>query len=140
MLPQGNDLLEAAFTVSRLLTYSYTIEAWIDSFVTWQHNLQKRVQAEQAVPVELLMGAELIAATAERAEGDDREQLTRCAEIVSDHAQPKRVELALSERVAQLMARHPDRRLRTEYAKVLQVGVERERSGFRRGMVVPSLL
>ena len=125
-----NDCWQAEFTVSRLVPHWYTVEAWVDRFTTWQYDLQKRVDAGQAVPVELLIGAELVGAAAERAEGSEAKQLARWADTLADEAQPNRTELALSDALAELMARHPDRQLRTAYDKPLQVVADPERAGF----------
>src|SRR3989442_6917510 len=71
MAPLGNDRWQGRFSVSQLGRYSYSIQAWVDHFATWYEALRKRVEAEQEVQVELLIGAELIAAASQRATGTD---------------------------------------------------------------------
>ena len=63
----GNDRWRAEFTVHHLGRYVYTVMAWADHFETWRRDLVKRVDADQDVSVDLLVGAELVAAAAERA-------------------------------------------------------------------------
>src|SRR5258708_4800965 len=46
MLPLGNDRWRAEFRVVEIGRYVYTIEAWIDSFGTWLHDLTKRLDAD----------------------------------------------------------------------------------------------
>jgi starch synthase (maltosyl-transferring) len=130
MKPLGNDRWEAEFKVAQLTSYWYTLVAWADRFLTWQHDLQKRVAAGQEVPVELLIGADLVADAIERAAGHDRQLLLRAAETLRDPNDPNRVEYALSASLAEIMARYPDRRWSTKYDRQLEVVVDRERARF----------
>ncbi len=41
-----NDLWSAAFTVDKLGAWSFTIQAWVDHFDTWCHDLKKRLAAQ----------------------------------------------------------------------------------------------
>jgi starch synthase (maltosyl-transferring) len=47
----GNDLWEAEFTVDALGAWTYTVEAWVDHFGTWVHDLHKRIDAQEVVGV-----------------------------------------------------------------------------------------
>src|SRR5580658_4773005 len=49
----GNDRWQAAFPLSEVGRYRYTIEAWVDHFRSWQENLRKRVEAGQHSAVDL---------------------------------------------------------------------------------------
>ena len=71
MAPLGNDRWQGRFNVPQLGRYSYSIQAWVDHFATWYEALRKRVEADQEVQVELLIGAELIEAASQRATGTD---------------------------------------------------------------------
>ncbi len=71
----NNDRWEAAFTVTEIGEYRYTIEAWVDRFQSWHRDLKKRVEAGQPVQTDLLIGAELVAEAAARAEGEARTAL-----------------------------------------------------------------
>jgi starch synthase (maltosyl-transferring) len=126
----GNDRWEAEFPVVDLARYRYTLEAWVDEFVTWQHDLQKRVAAGQEVSMELEIGAALIEAASQRAERSDAEQLADWAQMLRERGLPGQVDLALSERLAELMARYPDRQWSTRYDKELWVTVDREKARF----------
>jgi len=70
MDPIGNDRWRAQFQVTQIGQASYRILAWVDPFKTWQQDLYKRVEAEQDVSVELLIGAELIERAAQQQSGD----------------------------------------------------------------------
>ena len=50
----------AHFTVAELGEYEYTIEAWVDRFETWRHELSKKFGAGQDVSSELLEGAAIV--------------------------------------------------------------------------------
>ncbi|HEX4215362.1 MAG TPA: maltotransferase domain-containing protein, partial [Candidatus Dormibacteraeota bacterium] len=65
----GNDRWRASFPVDTVGRYRYTIEAWVDRFVTWVHALRKRVDAGQNVTVDLQIGSGLVLAAAERTRG-----------------------------------------------------------------------
>jgi starch synthase (maltosyl-transferring) len=114
----GNDRWRAAFTVAAPGIYEYTIEGWIDRFATWRDELAKKVAAGQDVASELLEGAALVGA------GHD------AARALADAARPQaeRAAIALGDDLQRTVARRPDRSRATQYDRVLQVTVERERA------------
>ncbi len=116
-----------AFEVDSLGRWEYEIEAWIDAFATWREGLAKKSEAGLDVASELLEGAALIAAGAERAEAAEGEWLAGCAQRLRDTGEPDRVELALADGLAERMARHPDRG-RSARAGPFGVRVERPRA------------
>ena len=63
----ANDRWRGAFTVKKLGNYSYTIEAWVDEFKSWQKNFQKKTAAGQGASTELQAGVKWIEAAAQRA-------------------------------------------------------------------------
>ncbi len=128
--PQENDRWEAAFRVSHLLPYWYRVEAWVDHFLTWQSHLRKRVDAQQDVAVELVIGSQHVQGAVERARGEDRDRLVQWAGALADCGRGDRVELALSRPVSELMTRYADRSLCTRGGQAWQVCVEREIAGF----------
>ena len=66
-----NDRWRATFAVHDIGRYFYTIRGWVDRYQTWRHDLAKRVAAGSIVTVDLLIGAELVAEAADRANGAD---------------------------------------------------------------------
>ena len=123
-----NDRWRGTFTVVELGAYEYTVLAWINRFQTWARDLSKRLQAEQDVTVDLLIGAELIEAAAARAGEADGELLRRYAARLREgqhHA-----ELALEPELAELMTRYDDRPFASQYQHTLRVTVDRERARF----------
>lgn len=130
MQPLINDRWRAEFPVEELVGYRYTLEAWVDHFITWQHDLKKRVDARQDVQVELAIGANLVRAASERAVSGNATQLRHWADELRAPRSAGQIELALSSRLAELMARHPDRSLSTHYGRELAVTVDRQKARF----------
>jgi starch synthase (maltosyl-transferring) len=132
MEPLGNDRWRAAFTVTALEPYRYTVEGWPDAFRTWRRGLRKKVDAGLAEPVDFLVGAEIVAATAGRAKGADSRALAARAAALRDGASGPgdRAATALDESLAVLADRYPDRARSGHAPRELLVMVERERARF----------
>ena len=105
----NNDLWEASFTVENMGRYLYTVTAWLDPFETWRRGLRKKVEADQDVAVDLLIGANLIEAASQRANGAEAERLAAwCDALRADTvADTDKIAVALSDDVARVMAAHP---------------------------------
>ncbi len=129
MEPQGNDLWRAPLPLERMGEHAYQVEAWIDRFAGWQHDLAKRVEAGQAVESELLEGAGLVRAAAARAGGEAETWLGRQADLLvaAETREAVRVAAALAPELARRMAAHPDRTAAVR-SPVLCVRVERPRA------------
>jgi starch synthase (maltosyl-transferring) len=128
----GNDLWRGEFTVTELITYRYSVQAWVDKFKSWRNGLSKKVEAGQDVSVDLLIGADLMAEAGERAAGPDAKKLEQLAAILRSKDEPlkKKIKLTLDDKNGALVARYPDRGLATDYERELQVVVDRQRAGF----------
>ena len=46
MAPLGNDRWRGAFTCRALGRYRYTVTAWVDHFLSWRHDFERRVDAD----------------------------------------------------------------------------------------------
>jgi len=128
MDPIGNDRFRGSFRVETLGRHFYTVRAWIDRFGTWAEDLQKRLRARQNVEVDLHIGASLVSQAAARADSDASRlaAFARSLEQADDAARS----LAVSEELAELMKRHPDRARGTTHARELAVVVDVERARF----------
>lgn len=129
--PLVNDRWSAAFQVTKLGTYQFTLEAWLDPFQYWRRSLQKKFEAGQDVSLELLEGSEWIEQAAQRAAGRDRTQLQEFAgflRVMSDTEQ--KVSLGLDQDLADLMSRCPDRSRACRFERELSIKVEREKARF----------
>ena len=124
MEPLTNDRWQARFVVEEVGRYEYTIEGWVDHFATWQHALEKRIDAKQDVASELLEGAEMIRRAASRAgSSKDKQWLTKVAADLTS-------EEALSKELARRMDAAPDRQFSTKATPIRRVIVDRERARF----------
>ena len=127
MEPIGNDRWRGEFSVSRLGTYRYTVEGWIDHYESWRTDLVKRVNAGQDVSVDLVIGAELVESAAQRATVAEAARLREWAAGFSkgDPATlDERSHLALDEEMAALTMDFPQRSHATTYARELLVAVD----------------
>jgi len=154
MAALGNDRWRAQFAADAPGRYRYEVVAWVDHFVTWRQEFARRddlADLRQAARV----GAALIAETAARASGADRDLLAawgreleaqalagddpaagtvpgdadRAGGRASDAAAALRA-LALDEARAQLARRYPDRRHEVRWPVELPLQVDRERARF----------
>lgn len=128
--PLGNDRWRASFGVTELGRHEYTIQAWVDHFKTWRHDLEKKIAASQDVGIDLLIGARLVRQAARRASEQDAAQLSEWATRLEDSSAAGRSDAALSSQLAQLVERYPDRQFAADYPKILEVVVDRERARF----------
>ena len=71
----GNDLWLAEFTPTELGLHLFSVEAWIDPFATYCHDLEKKYHAGVDVTLELEEGRLLLGKGAERSEGVLRDQI-----------------------------------------------------------------
>ncbi len=130
--PLGNDRWRASFRVERQAPHVYTLEAWLDPFLTWRRGLLRKSEVGRVERVDLLVGAELVEEAAGRAGGPAVRALRSWAKAL----RPVRAELAaqvgraLDEELRALMLRHADRGAGVRYAKELRVEVDRERARF----------
>jgi starch synthase (maltosyl-transferring) len=131
MQPLVNDRWRGTFSVMALGRYVYGLEAWVDRFETWRRALNKKVEAEQDVSVDLLAGAQLIEHAVERASGEDATRLQAWADgFRSEKKAGGNLQLAMVGELAPLMARYTDKRFATTYARKLEVVVDRTKARF----------
>ncbi len=123
----NNDHWWAEFPVARVGLHAFTLSAWVDPFKSWRRDLAKRVEAGQDVSVDLLVGADLVAAAAARAAGPDAGRL---AEYARGLRSRRGLGLALDQDLAGLMAANPDRTHETSLGRELKVFVEPERARY----------
>jgi starch synthase (maltosyl-transferring) len=126
-----NDRWRGAFPVQELGRYLFTVRGWVDEFATWRRGLDKKAAAGQDVGVDLLIGAGLVRAAADRADGGDARELAEAAAaLTAERPAAERVERALDTELARLVARHPDRTDAGLYDRELAVLVDRPRARF----------
>ncbi|MDY7231509.1 alpha-1,4-glucan--maltose-1-phosphate maltosyltransferase [Hyalangium rubrum] len=127
----GNDLWAADFPLARNGRYEYTVEAWPDLFATWASELKRKVDVGRDVRSELLEGAGLLEGAAERARAfstEDAQVLAEAARKLKQPPSPDLIAVALAPELARAAGRYADRSLATQYERVLEVFVEREKA------------
>jgi starch synthase (maltosyl-transferring) len=133
----NNDLWTAAFPVDKLGAWAFTVEAWIDHFDTWIHDLGKRLAAQgestpQDIPLALRIGAGLVTDAAGRAKGSDARALKLAAEQLLALADAKlpAYDSPITDDLVALVAQYPDLRYATRFPVDLPLWVDRERARF----------
>ena len=69
MRPVGNDRWRGSFRALAPGEYQYTVEGWVDPYLTWRTMLDRRVEAGSVRRVDLEEGAEILAGIARRMRG-----------------------------------------------------------------------
>ena len=130
MRPVVNDRWEAAFRVGELGRYGFKVQGWVDHFETWRRDLLKRIKAESDVPVDYLIGADLITKAADRALGGDALWLRERASVLRSGKDPNHLRThATDPMLHELVSRYPDRRFATE-SQELPIVVDPVRARF----------
>lgn len=126
-----NDRFRAGFPMPHLGKYLFSIVGWVDHFLTWQTDLRKRLEAKQDVSMELILGAQLIEAAANRS-SKDTESLKKIASILRDQKSGSndRITLALGIELRSMMSRNPDLTFATRYKRDLVVIVDPPKARF----------
>ncbi len=126
-----NDRWRGSFQVEAIGRYIYTLQAWIDPFLTWRRDLRKKLDAGQEVATDLLVGSDIIRKAALQASGDERNRLADWADrLASDGSTEEKAKLALNAKLGRLATRFPDRGQAARYPKILTVTVERPKARF----------
>ncbi len=134
MRPLPNDRWQGEFPVDEMGRYEFTVEGWVDQFQSWRRDLGKKIDAGQDVRVELLIGAQIVAAAAQRAQPPSDKAILDSAAArlrsMADGSVERPAGAPLSEELAQLVECYPDRRLATRYDRILEIVVDRKRARF----------
>ena len=107
--------------------HEYTVEAWTDTFRSWQAEFAKKFEAGISdLRSEALEGAALVEAAARRArDRADRKRLLEFSQQISTGANSEIRAIAQSGELVVLMATYPDRAAATQYDPPLCVVVDR---------------
>ncbi len=131
MRPLINDRWQGILAATSMGPWEYTIEAWGDTFASWQEEIHKKFNGGlRDLRSEALEGAELVTKAAARAgKSPDAKALKSFAADLkaADAAELNR--LASSSALAALMAAWPDRSLSTEH-EPLPLWVDRTQAVF----------
>jgi starch synthase (maltosyl-transferring) len=142
--PLTNDLWQARFPVDKLGAWQFTIEAWVDHFDTWAHDLAKRLEAQpdphdptqqitpQDIPLAFRIGANLLDGAAARAKGNDAKKLSSAAMLLRELAAAALpfYESPITAELEALAAKYPDLSFVTRLDRELPLWVDRELARF----------
>ena len=126
-----NDRWAGSFAIEKREDLEYTVEAWVDRFASWHHELTKKAEAGLDVASELLEGAELVGEGASRATGRDASWLgERSALLGKPGDEAGRIKAGLDPELVGMMDKYPERCRGFVHEPSLRVVVERERARF----------
>jgi len=119
-----NDRWRAAFEVTQLGGYEYTIVAWTDHFLTWLKEFERRTDPAD-VMLAARIGAALLEAAADRAQASDAKRLRAIAKEWNGLPDADTARAAIMQGdAATLIAGYPDRRFESRFDRVLRVIVD----------------
>jgi starch synthase (maltosyl-transferring) len=122
-----NDRWRGVCTFYENTSYEYTVEAWTDTFLGWQHEFAAKFEAGITdLTSETLEGAALLKAAARRS--DNRADAARLLEISESFRTANNAEInaiAHSPELEVLMATYPDRSTATQYGPAPRAIVDR---------------
>ncbi len=130
MAALGNDRFRGAFVVERIGGYRYSVCAWVDPFLSWRHDFERRIDPDD-LRVAAQVGSQIIAAAAARARGEPRKRLTEWARALAEGTDVEALRaLALDPSLGALAEAYPDRRFQSTSPLEYPLTVDRERAGF----------
>lgn len=129
-----NDRWRGSFRVREIGRYEYTIRAWIDRFGSWRQGVYKKAVTGTDEVTDYLTGGRIVEEVAGRA-GEkhraDSEKLLSIARMLTDDvALSGKIDVAMSEELAELMRRYGDRRFAALYHPRFHVVVDRRQACF----------
>jgi starch synthase (maltosyl-transferring) len=127
-----NDRWRGVCTLYDDAFHEYTVEAWTDTFGSWQSEFTKKFEGGISdLRSEALEGAALIEAAASRArDGADAVRLCEFSKQISTAANSEIYAIAKSGELEVLMATYPDRSTAAQYAPAPRVMVDRQAALF----------
>jgi starch synthase (maltosyl-transferring) len=129
MASLGNDRWRGEFTVDVDDDYVFCVRGWVDRFITWQRDMQKRLAAQQNVAVDVAIGNALIKEAANAAGGADGNTLHEYRRRITSATDAELPALIDDPQLAELMFRCAPRRHLTRSAD-FHVSVDRELAAF----------
>ncbi|MEG0965384.1 MAG: alpha-1,4-glucan--maltose-1-phosphate maltosyltransferase [Pseudomonas sp.] len=125
----GNDLWQAQISVTEQGRHLFSIEAWIDPFATFCHDLEKKFTAGVSVALELQEALLLLEQNIQRSSGVLREQLQALRQTLPTLAPEEQVAQLLHADTAVLM-READHRTYLSRSPEYPLDVERKQALF----------
>jgi starch synthase (maltosyl-transferring) len=125
-----NNGWEGSFIAEKQGLYVYTIEAWVDYPLTWQHNIERKIADQQHVNVELLDGIQYLE-TANQLATHEAEYLK---ELIDAFKNPEAYNYAINEacaaRLHGIFHSNPTKECATTFERELVLDVDRQKALF----------
>ncbi len=127
----GNDWYEASFSVQKPGQYQYTIEAWVNHFLTWQRTITLHARDFQPVGNELRKGISYLERILPQASLEDQSGIQEAIHLFQNPDQyQEAVTKALSQQMIDWIERYPLHSHLSTYPKSLPLKVSREKAVF----------
>lgn len=131
MEPLGNDRWKGSFILDSRGTWSYTISGWVDTFLTWQEDLKKRLDEGQDVFQEILIGVKIIESARSLANEEEVDILNGwCRSILKEDDPLRAAKIALSSELSNQMSQYVEEDRISVSDRELSLWVERKKAGF----------
>jgi starch synthase (maltosyl-transferring) len=130
MVCLGEDRWRGEFIVEELGTYFYTVEGWVDRYMTWRSDIQKKFRAGQNILVDLQIGRDLLEKCSKSADKPEREEIRGVLSSIKDLDMEKALDVLCGERMSVLAAKYPDRGLATRHRAKYPIVVDRGKALF----------
>ncbi len=130
LLPLGNDRWRAEFVPQRTGRHRFNIEAWVDDWASYRHDLLKKSSNGTPPTLDIEEGRSRVIALASRAPRALAREATQFAERLELSDSSEVLDLLLSPEASALMSRLQQRRFATHLPTDLIVDVERPAAGF----------
>jgi starch synthase (maltosyl-transferring) len=127
----NNDHWEKIFIGSKLGSYHFYVQGWIDHFITWKKGLLKKLEAGLEIAVELQIGVMLLEENMVAANSKDKAGLKKWIDQIKVAASTDdAIGLILLESNSDLAKRTANRTFATKYPQVFKINVEPRKALF----------
>jgi starch synthase (maltosyl-transferring) len=119
-----NDRWSGRFELDRLLSYLYTIEAWLDPYASWADETRKKIAAERDVTIETIEGLQLRESVRQTCDDERLREFAARLEALEKGSRAQ-AELMLEDRTLALISLFAPRLGLSRYPLELDVRVDR---------------
>jgi starch synthase (maltosyl-transferring) len=128
-----NDRWRAHTSFDKNQFYEFTVIAWRDLFASWRAEVSKKYEAGQSLSLELEEGCRIVEAAVKKPRVRDQNQAeaaTILAQLAHSPSDGDRFATLMSDKLAALLRMIGERTNLSQYDRVLQAFVDRERAAF----------
>ncbi|MDX1627185.1 MAG: alpha-1,4-glucan--maltose-1-phosphate maltosyltransferase [Fulvivirga sp.] len=130
MAHEVNDRWLGVFVVAKQGLYEFKVHSWVDYALSWQHNIERKIQDGQQVEVELKDGIEYLKSVRKKATTKEKTYLEEVIKAFKDKKSYKKaVKAAVSDKLHQLLMKYPMQDFKTTHP-ALKIYVDRKKALF----------